>query len=1124
MARDRRRASAAGSALTVPQLLNEAQRGAASAHVRYAKMLWELALSDANGARDQLLAAIKWFATVAEPTVYQSRLLNFMGTFAAEATSDDRVTFVECLLVPLVDLTYARDVTARWRFCQLLHALVGNLPPEAELSDDVLDSFQEAMEDRLEDAKPTIRAVAVRALARLPNPGTDEDFSCCPLTQAMLDMLAAEKSKAVRKAVLATLPCSTFTRKVFMERTRDEADDVRKMAYMALAERVPLAAMPVDDAAALLRGGLNDRAAPVREAVAGRLVAAWLEEVEGEPLRLVHALGVQAHPEECELVLRTLLDRGVASAVHLGRMAESEGLGLRADFGQEGVLMGPASALFWRVVCEWLSSDANSKGVSAANKVGAAANIDAAAAGERLEALESALPATVADMASVIAKHAAAGARYRFSTGQLMQLAAACMDFADASGRSAASSMLRGLLADAPAGDDAEEAAAWEEAWHSDTWLAALTLFLRKVYGSAAELSDALLGVIGSIHRSGGFAAEAGPAQVPEQAWLHALGVAGLLLGQLRSAWPALNVSGTFGLRDLLDSIIQPGQLHRSAKVRREAVRCLGLYCGLDGIPTSPAGHLLVLRQVLLTHSETSAVKAVAVQALADAALARGIKDVDGLVEPEMAARYRLGLNNERPLSRDVELQQHKPLLGLLLEMLREWTERFEAAAAGGDRKQASRRSRSSEGLEQQAVLGAALVQALARLVRCHLYWVQRQEREGQLLALEDLEVIEVLVDLVVLYFNPAIEAATLVCQALPVFFQHYAELTPEHQQYLATAFLAAARTAAAEDKASGRRVTAATCTSAKVMGFLAQLLMTPYRGEHNSKQEAVGHEMLVDLVLREAVVCSSPPYLPEVPKPHLAALCRVAAALEVFPVGEVEDGATVRTLKQLARQAWAQVPDRAMRKDLDTLLERLSSRAAQFGLAVDPFTPEEVDGLLETLLDYDSSGLLADYPLPFDAVEVPQGGAAPPAAARAARAPAKGKTPAKARGGRRQQAGSSSDDDEGSDSAPQMPESSDDEGEEGDGGAHRTPARAPASRLQPGRAARSTRKPIVDADSSSSSSEGEGEEGDSDGEEGDGLALLENSPAVVRNSKARRCSADSVSALRQALQENRIS
>ena len=49
-------------------------------------------------------------------------------------------------------------------------------------------------------------------------------------------------------------------------------------------------------------------------------------------------------------------------------------------------------------------------------------------------------------------------------------------------------------------------------------------------------------------------------------------------------------------------------------QVRREAVRCLGLYCFLDGIPTSPASHLLVLRQVLLTPGETSAVKAVAAQ------------------------------------------------------------------------------------------------------------------------------------------------------------------------------------------------------------------------------------------------------------------------------------------------------------------------------------------------------------------------------------------------------------------------------------------------------------------------------------------------------------------------------
>ncbi len=44
---------------------------------------------------------------------------------------------------------------------------------------------------------------------------------------------------------------------------------------------------------------------------------------------------------------------------------------------------------------------------------------------------------------------------------------------------------------------------------------------------------------------------------------------------------------------------------------------------------------------------------------------------------------------------------------------------------------------------------------------------------------------------------------------------------------------------------------------------------------------------MLVDLLLRELLVCSAL----DVPKPYLAALCRTAASLEVFPVGEAEGG-----------------------------------------------------------------------------------------------------------------------------------------------------------------------------------------------------------------------------------------
>lgn len=74
-----------------------------------------------------------------------------------------------------------------------------------------------------------------------------------------------------------------------------------------------------------------------------------------------------------------------------------------------------------------------------------------------------------------------------------------------------------------------------------------------------------------------------------------------------------------------------------------------------------------------------------------------------------------------------------------------------------------------------------------------------------------------------------------------------------------------------------------------------------------------------------------------------------------------------------------------------------------------------------------------------------------------------------------------------------------------------------------PDRAARSARKPLVEAATSSSDDE---EEEDSEEEGEDALSpLAENlSPVVRRPSKARRQSSDSMLALRQALQENRIS
>ena len=123
-------------------------------------------------------------------------------------------------------------------------------------------------------------------------------------------------------------------------------------------------------------------------------------------------------------------------------------------------------------------------------------------------------------------------------------------------------------------------------------------------------------------------------------------------------------------------------------------------------------------------------------QALGDIAVAYSVKEVDRHLAAELAGGLLPGL--------DPELQQ-KPLLDMLLDVLHLWTDDFTAAVAAGGakKKKAGRRSRGGEDLEQLGALGAAVVEALARLVRCHMRWQAKEEHEGQY-TVEDVEVVRV--------------------------------------------------------------------------------------------------------------------------------------------------------------------------------------------------------------------------------------------------------------------------------------------------------------------------------------------------------------------------------------------
>ena len=1065
--------------------------------------------------------------------------MRFMATFASQVKSQEQLDFIEVFLQSVVELSFAKEPNARWRACQLVHCIMGSLPGEAAISDDAADVVQDAMLQRLDDAKPNVRAAAVRALARLPIPDDDGDFRDCPVTVAFLELLASEKSKDVRKAVLASLPPAPCTQTPLLDRTRDESDDVRRITYLAIAEKIRLKALGATAGALLVRRGLGDRTATVSEA-AGVMVTSWLDNAcGGEPLALLRWMNPAAHPEEAELALTSLVQSGRLNAVQVGKLAGEESLGLRADYttsSSDAVtsLMTAEEALFWRVICENLASEASSKGLAAANTGGAVASIEAAAAGDRLEALEAALPASVGEMIDIIEVHVAAGAAYRFASVQLMILAAKCMDFADGTGRRAASTLLHTLFT-----------TGWEESTHTiennggnklnKAWMDAAGQLARKVHAAPSELADAMLSSIGVLRGAAGF----NEGVAAEAAWLHALRSAALLLEALPTARPALNSTTTdaadaFTLTDLVQQMILPGLAHANADVRCEAVRCLGLYCLLDGIPTPLGSHMPVLRACLASPSQPLAVRAVAARAVGDLALQRGAKFLDSLLVAQNSSSGGGG-----------EAADTEPTVDLMLNALNEWQDAFAVAtsSATGRRRRRSAGPTADE-IEAAAEMGTSLVEALVRLIAVNEFRRAADDRRGEVSALEDGEVLKLLVALLLLHFDGSTEPASRLRQCLSVFFERFASLSVTSQQYLATAVIPAARSAAAEDLAAGRRTAASAPVAPQVVRFSLQLLQLPVIGA-DGKREPHGHEPLAELVLGEILGCAR---RTTVPKPYLAALCKLPLVLPMYDADE-DTRETMTRIQVYAARAADLLSDRTMVKDMTATVERYS---APLGGGHPELSEESIAALVAGVKEHVEAFCMG-YPMPFgggdddggDGGEQESGPLAvkkkPAAKGRAARRAAAGvAAPAVAVAAASSDDDDSSDDDEVSVSAKikglsvagaapaaarrpppsraartvkNLAESDDDE-EDGNGPVA-PPEMPPAD---------SSSEDSSDDDSSSSSESEDGDDENGDGGERtweQGEEDTENEVAMASARKARRASVASVAALREALKEN---
>jgi hypothetical protein len=786
--------------------------------------------------------------------VYSDRIVRFMSAFAHEATTPFRLDIIEALLHRIVPFCAAKDNNARWRLCQLVHCMMVSVPEDAALSDSVADLVQAALLDRLlTDARPQIRAVAAQALSRLPcpdfdaydqDPNMEQDFTRCPVTTAMLDVLAGDKSGEVRAAMLASLPPGPCTYDAMIERTNDEADSVRRMAFLAIADKIPPARLTSPVVATLLRRGLRDRAPKVVDA-ATLLVTAWLDSsalAGGDPLALLRWVDAASHPEEAELALRTLLSSGRLDAIRLAKLSAEEGLGLRmapsAVLAKESCI-GPEEALLWRIVCDVLSSEATAQGLAAAIGGGAPASISAAAAGDRLEALEAALPASVDDAMSLIDAHldalecgdhdsnsnnnskASQSARKKehealFTISQMVFLTASCLEFTDASARKSATALLNRLL-----GQTAATAVNLElspqppgKNQSMSLFFESIGLLLQRVHGDRPlEMAETALNAL-----------------IGEEALesvAHDVSLMAVLLESL--AYMPLEIVDK--VNTVMKTIVHPCFNDKQTKnngdvIKEKAARCIGLYSLLDGTDLAWLGvHLRMLGRCLadstVSDPDTFCAPLTAVKALSDLAVRFGL--------PTLNEAAHQGCNVEDAATGVFSL------LDLLLAHLP-----THMAQESHQRPHKSARKSCTKSVALLEI-GTEVVEGMVRLLICDAAsgGTNGAAAKGRL-GDEEL-VVKLLVILLLAGFDAATESAPKMRQMLQVFFERYATLSLTSQMYLATAFLPAARCALETEAASAPRV----------IRFALQLLQMPVYDRHG-KRETYGHEQLAELLLGE--------------------------------------------------------------------------------------------------------------------------------------------------------------------------------------------------------------------------------------------------------------------------------
>ncbi|XP_008290651.1 condensin complex subunit 3 [Stegastes partitus] len=261
-----------------------------------------------------------------------------------EEETDDDHPFLSFIFNFLLESHKANSHAVRFRVCQLINKLLGSMAENAQIDDDLFDRIHQAMLVRVTDKFPNVRIQAALAMTRLQQP-RDPD---CPTINAYLLILENDANAEVRRAVLSCIAMSPQTLPKVLKRTRDIKENVRKLAYQVLADKVHIKALTIAQRVGLLQQGLHDNSEAVREVVCSRLLPAWLLRLDGNVIELLHRLDVENCADTALDTLKAIFKNTPTEELLQNRVQLDNRKLIPVDS------LTCENVLYWRALCEFI--------------------------------------------------------------------------------------------------------------------------------------------------------------------------------------------------------------------------------------------------------------------------------------------------------------------------------------------------------------------------------------------------------------------------------------------------------------------------------------------------------------------------------------------------------------------------------------------------------------------------------------------------------------------------------------------------------------------------------------------------------------------------------------------------